>query len=507
MMPMFRKSSRPHAVRSRRSNPRAASKVLLALSASMTLFVTLSAQSGPPPTAGTIATRDYVAPVDIQFVDVEATVAAASATGEHLPLVVRSDPRAADDVVTDFDAAFRKTRTAYLDALAAAFGRRSISDQEIDSSRFQSFRTEFDAANPSFPVTLGLAQTWARGDDGEATRERLARALQGEMTRALIGDLRAASTVFITTLRPSDRIRNWGEASSHTRPVDRGAILSVDAAGRDLRQSLDLLDRGAGGFMAGLLHANLVADDYLTGLLLDERLGNRARHETFRAGQYIARHGEPVDRIGAVALAQLARLELAAGSGPPPSPAEAAPVPPPHATAIAPAVAAPAVQDSPRPRAALRWHPVLLVAGAAAIILLIVAFALWRGRRRPRSAASTEWLDEPAVKPAGNVREALIPHLARELKNRLVQALFAQRQALLHNEAAASQRVAILEERLARLQPAIAEKIRGYEKRIQALEAELDEKDQETRDLIRAKLVLARKELDAEITRHHINWN
>ena len=105
------------------------------------------------------------------------------------------------------------------------------------------------------------------------------------------------------------------------------------------------------------------------------------------------------------------------------------------------------------------------------------------------------------------MREALIPHLARELKNRLVQVLFAQRQELLANESVATRRVEELEARLAKLQPAIAERIRGYERRIQLLEQQLEEKDQETRDLIRAKLVLARKELDAEVSRHRINWN
>jgi hypothetical protein len=64
-----------------------------------------------------------------------------------------------------------------------------------------------------------------------------------------------------------------------------------------------------------------------------------------------------------------------------------------------------------------------------------------------------------------------------------------------------------MEARLARLQPAIAEKIRAYEQRIENLEKEIDEKDQETRDLLRAKLVLARKELDAEISRNRIDWN
>jgi chromosome segregation ATPase len=104
-------------------------------------------------------------------------------------------------------------------------------------------------------------------------------------------------------------------------------------------------------------------------------------------------------------------------------------------------------------------------------------------------------------------REAMISHLARDLKDRLVRALFTQRSVLLANEQAASRRVQEMEERLARLQPAIAERIRGYEERIEALEKDIAVRDAETRDLIRAKLVLARKELEAEISRNRIDWN
>jgi hypothetical protein len=124
-------------------------------------------------------------------------------------------------------------------------------------------------------------------------------------------------------------------------------------------------------------------------------------------------------------------------------------------------------------------------------------------RKRP---GSTSLVVQSEGQPS-NLREAIIPHLARELKNRLVSVLFSQRQALLENEEAASERVREMEARLARLQPAIAEKIRAYEQRIENLEKEIDEKDQETRDLVRAKLVLARKELDAEISRNRIDWN
>jgi hypothetical protein len=399
-------------------------------------------------------------------------------------------------VVAEFDAAFRKTREAYLDALEAAFGARLIGSREINSARFRSFRSEFQAANPLFPVNLVLAQTWAKGYDGEPARERLAQALRASLGPALIGQFRPASTVFVANLAPADRIRSWSEAAAHARAVNRSEILSVEEAGQNLRQSLDVLDRGAGGFMSGLLRPTVIEDQYLTGLLLRERLGDQAAARVYPRGGVIVRAGEAIDRPAALALAHIARLGL--------EPAVPAPVTAsPPAEPSVPGTVSPAPETHRTPGLP-RWLGPAAWAGGA-VVLLAATGLLWRARHRARRDAA--WLEKAPEPATGSWRDALIPHLARELKNRLVQALFTQRQVLLHNEAAASARVAELEARLAKLQPAIAEKIRAYEKRIQELEAEIEEKDQETRDLLRAKLILARKELDAELTRHHVDWN
>jgi hypothetical protein len=130
--------------------------------------------------------------------------------------------------------------------------------------------------------------------------------------------------------------------------------------------------------------------------------------------------------------------------------------------------------------------------------------ALWRRVRRGRNH---EAIVVPEEREGHGLREALLPHLAREMKDKLVSVLFAQRKSLLESEDAASRRVSEMEARLARLQPAIAERIRGYEERIRDLERQLQERDREARELIRAKLVLARRELDDEISRNRLDWN
>jgi DNA-directed RNA polymerase subunit RPC12/RpoP len=96
------------------------------------------------------------------------------------------------------------------------------------------------------------------------------------------------------------------------------------------------------------------------------------------------------------------------------------------------------------------------------------------------------------------LRMALIPHLARMMMNRLVQALFAQRETLIDTQAEASKRMADLEERIAKAQVTVQDRFAAYENRIAELEKQLGAAEEEKRELMRQNFQLARKALEAE---------
>jgi DNA-directed RNA polymerase subunit RPC12/RpoP len=96
------------------------------------------------------------------------------------------------------------------------------------------------------------------------------------------------------------------------------------------------------------------------------------------------------------------------------------------------------------------------------------------------------------------VRGALIPHLARMMMNRLVQALFSQRESLMDTQAEATRRMAELEERIGRAQTNVERKIALYEGRIAELEGQLSAKEEENRELMRTNFQLAKKALEVE---------
>lgn len=96
------------------------------------------------------------------------------------------------------------------------------------------------------------------------------------------------------------------------------------------------------------------------------------------------------------------------------------------------------------------------------------------------------------------LRMALIPHLARMMMNRLVQALFAQRETLIDTQAEATKRMADLEERIAKAQETVQGRFAAYENRIAELEKQLLVAEEEKRELMRQNFQLARKALEAE---------
>jgi len=108
----------------------------------------------------------------------------------------------------------------------------------------------------------------------------------------------------------------------------------------------------------------------------------------------------------------------------------------------------------------------------------------------------------PTADRAGNgsmaLRMALIPHLARMMMNRLVQALFAQRETLIDTQAEATKRMADLEERIAKAQVNVQDRFAAYENRIAELEKQLLAVEEEKRELMRQNFQLARKALEAE---------
>lgn len=96
------------------------------------------------------------------------------------------------------------------------------------------------------------------------------------------------------------------------------------------------------------------------------------------------------------------------------------------------------------------------------------------------------------------MREGLIPHLSRWLKNKLTQRLVSDRAHLMEAQEEATYKALSVDERLTKVEWQVRERLRIYEERIEQLMKELAVAKDENRELIRAKIAEVRAEMERE---------
>jgi hypothetical protein len=95
------------------------------------------------------------------------------------------------------------------------------------------------------------------------------------------------------------------------------------------------------------------------------------------------------------------------------------------------------------------------------------------------------------------VRRGVLPHLRRWLKQRLVRKLATDRAQLLQTQQAATRKALSVDERLSRIELQLQQQNRAYERRIEELTCELFAAKEENRELIRARIVQVKLEMEA----------
>ena len=94
------------------------------------------------------------------------------------------------------------------------------------------------------------------------------------------------------------------------------------------------------------------------------------------------------------------------------------------------------------------------------------------------------------------IRSGLIPHLSHWLKQKLVRKLITDREQLLGAQQAATLKALGVEERLARIEQQIQRQNSAYQERIEALTRELVVAKEENRELIRARIMQVKAEME-----------
>ena len=155
-------------------------------------------------------------------------------------------------------------------------------------------------------------------------------------------------------------------------------------------------------------------------------------------------------------------------------------------------------------------------------MVLILAVATWQlaRRRQPVSHGArdrwrtrAEWQQRALIaeqrteKLQTAARAGLIAHLSQWFSRVLTQRLISQRRLLMDTHDNAAAEMAALEARLEKVQAPLQVRLAAYEHRIAELEKELAVRGEENRELLKAKIEMMRKQLEAERGKNRVAFN
>jgi hypothetical protein len=109
--------------------------------------------------------------------------------------------------------------------------------------------------------------------------------------------------------------------------------------------------------------------------------------------------------------------------------------------------------------------------------------------------------EEQAEQARDLASSRLMPHLAQQLKDNVVQELASQRRDLMSAQEAVAEQMVELEERLKRIHGPLSERLAVYRQRISELETQLAQRGEENRTLILARIEALQKEMRKEEAR------
>lgn len=466
--------------------------------------------------------EELVTPVPLMVVDPIATAALKAREQTRIPVIFRYNESALTVVQSNLRQAFAQARTNFLALAEDRFSQLPLTDEQLESELFQQVLDTFKRRYRAFPLTQSMAREWASGS--VVLPEEIA--LFARVHQAMAGMIRPDNLtnapklgwrVLLVPVKSETQTITLDDVQARGYRESRTNILTLSRARLALQEHFFAAEAEMARFARRSLRENCFVEVELTRLA-------RARHtdplfvaDHYQAGQVIAHKGQLVD---AKVLAALTQLEEKTAAGRLAAQVE-------HEQEKAERGQAQVAQI----RESNRWLTIGLASagGLLVVVLLVLAF---RRRREPSPVPLLlSGTTMPLIGNAGNLdttqgalgnwqQRALLAeqkveqaHAAiregalAQLKEKVVGNLVSQREAMLDTQQSAAAELADLEKRLNELHAPLQERLRAYEARISELEKALAVKGEENRGLIRAKIELMRRHLEAERSRDHLQFN
>ena len=446
--------------------------------------------SGTDYQLGDVAREEIVAPLAFRVANPEATAALRQRVAQEVLFVVRHTPQAGADAERELRSHVESARNRFRELLTAALGGRT--PQAADAGTMPYTRVLGRLAREEgrgLPLEV-LAPRWiGDGTDAPLLAEWL-RPLREVMAQPILASrvddgLPAGQPVRLVPVRSLDQAPGTAELERPGPTVAASTLLSVTRARRLIESHFPADQNEVGRFIASHVRLNAVPDKEATESLRARRMEGVTANDSFEAGQVVVRRGQRIDRAALAALAAMREKNV-----------------------IGTLQTKLAAEQSVAGRIT---QQTFWIAGGLAGVGLILAVILWRLRGRPTAAlvpadgatlrsGDGVWRDRALIAEgkAERAQQAIRSGVMGWMRERIFQNLFRQRERLLTAQEKAEQEMRELEQRLGQLHAPLQDRIRAYERRIEELERELADKGEENRQLIGARIDVARQQLRME---------
>jgi len=499
---------------------------------------------------GDTAEEDVATTVPLDVIDSDATAARKAEEALKTPAIFRSYSDTAAQVENEFLAAFAAAHASFVAAIQNTFHKPVLGKATITSPDFEHFIAIFNAQNKSFPVTADLAAEWARGGMGAAIDDKLRKSLFQMMQRPVRSDGLPDGFALGETLRlvpvndPKEKLA-LGDAERHGQLIPQTSVTTIPQLRGLFCEEFPKDQQLVARALAAFLKPNCALDENLTQQARVRQTARLAVIAHYDAGEIVVRRGQTVDAkikaaldqlYGKTAPSQLDRQIVAerdqAQQAREQARQERERAQQSHDLAQHEQEQArqerelaqqeheqrlrmhnqavqmfEQVRNTESQTSAIRARNQWLVAALAGVSVLTL-LALWglvRHRRRVSRALTMDIV--PMQKGQLMLPANLAPYLAQTLKETVVQELAAQRRELLMVQEEAAVEIAAMIRRLDSAQAPVRERLHLYETRIQELEKELAARNEENRELLKLKIEMIRRQLEAERTGNRMDFN
>jgi hypothetical protein len=463
-----------------------------ACAAAFVLALSVARSAVPDYKLGDIAEADVITPVPLLVLNPEATEILKQKVAEQVNLIVLHST----GVTAEAEAALREKVAAARIIFMTALRR-----EDLDAPPYTRVIQEVTRKAPKDLPFDQFAPFWVRGQSDEPVIERMVQALRDVMAQpivktkndtplATVQPVRVVPVKSITPPPGVSEVENAGQILPSAR------VITVWRARQLLESTFPSHEAAMGRFAAGFLQVNAFPDVRLTELIRAQRMEGVAQNDRYEAAQVIVQKGQTIDRKALSVLAAMREKSL---------------------------IGTLQVKlEQEQTVAGQIKHQTTWIAASLAGLGLVLIGVLWKLRARPATTLSPILIgpglagrDGQALPPgteadawrnralaaegqAERAHQAIRSGFMGWMREKVVQSLFHQRKELLSAQQKAEIEIRELEHRLEELHAPLQERITAYEQRIEELEKDLAAKGEENRELIGARISVARQHLKVE---------